>query len=369
MNRCLKCVMPDTRPDVPFTEGVCQACINAEKRPEIDWAQRKKELGDLIERGRNSSGFDCIIPSSGGKDSHMQALTIIGMGARPLLVTASTCHLTKIGRMNIDNMKRFATTIEVSPNKMVRAQLNRAGLEVVGDISHPEHMSIFTTPFRMAAALGIPLILYGECPNDAYGGPKGTEESRQMTQRWVSEYGGFLGLRPTDLVGYRGITLHDMRDYMMPSLEDLQKANVEAHFLGQYIGPWDSHENARIAKEHGMVQVLPGSANWWNFENLDCSLTSIHDFEMYLKYGYARAATQLSVDIRNGRITRKVAMDIVKQRDGLFPDVYMGVTLDEMLHAVDIPKAHMLNCFDAFTTWELFTDQVDRGRPVLKEFA
>ena len=364
--RCSRCVMPSTRPDVPFTDGVCQACINYANRPKIDWDARQRELCDLLERGRNSSGYDVIVPSSAGKDSHFQALQMIALGARPLLVTATTCMLTKIGRLNIDNLKRYATTIEISPNARVRASLNRFGLETVGDVSHPEHMAIFTTPFRIAASLGIPLIIFGENPQSQYGGPQGTEEARQMTMRWVSEFGGLLGLRAADCAGYDKITMHDMQDYMMPSAEAIQKVGVEAHFLGQY-RPWDSHENARVAKEAGMIQVLPCSANWWHHENLDSALTSLHDFCLYLKYGYARAATQLSVDIRAGRITREFAMDIVKQRDGLFPDVYMGVTLDDMLKHIGMTKAKLLNTLERFTSWELFDGEAVDGRPILKE--
>jgi hypothetical protein len=36
----------------------------------------------------------------------------------------------------------------------VRAKLNRLGLELVGDISHPEHMAIFTAPFQVARQTG-----------------------------------------------------------------------------------------------------------------------------------------------------------------------------------------------------------------------
>ena len=271
--------------------------------------------------------------------------------------------------MNIDNLKRYATTIEVSPNIRVRAALNRMGLETVGDVAWPEHCSIFTTPFRVAAETGIPLVFFGECPQEAYGGPQGSEEAKIMTARWRSEYGGFLGLRPADCAGFNGITMHDMRDYMMPSAEAVQKVGVEAHFLGQYLGSWDSHENARVAKEAGMVQVLPCSANWWHHENLDGALIAIHDFQMFLKYGYARAAAQLSVDIRAGRMKRDLAMEIVKQRDGLFPDVYMGVTFDEMLQHLGMTKAKVLNALDSFTTWELFEDEAVDGRPILKEEA
>lgn len=337
MNRCTKCVMPNTRPDTPFVNGVCQACLNYANRPEIDWPARARALSDLLERGRNTSGFDCIVPSSGGKDSHYQVLKLIELGAKPLVVTATTCHLTKIGRMNIDNLARYATTIEVTPDRTTRAKLNRLGMELVGDISWPEHVAIFSIPFRMASALGIPLIFYGENPQDQYGGPQGSEQAQQMTRRWRSEFGGFLGLRPSDLP-----EVGDLTDYQMPSEKDLEQVGIEAHFLGQYL-PWDSHENAAVAAAAGMVQVLPSGANWWYHENLDNAQTGIHDHQMFRKYGYGRACAQVSVDVRTGLLTRGQAMDVVQLRDGMRPNLYMGVHLQEIIERIGL----RMDAFDA----------------------
>lgn len=344
MNRCLICIMPDTRPDTPFVDGVCSACHSYRNRPAIDWASRKTQLEDLLEKHRNGSGFDCIVPSSGGKDSHYQVLTLLALGARPLVVTATTCHLTEIGRKNIDNLARYATTIEVTPNREVRAKLNRLGLDLVGDISWPEHVSIFTTPFNIAAKLGIPLIFYGENPQNQYGGPQGSEEAMTMTQRWRSEFGGFLGLRPHDLAGMDGLTRRDMTDYMMPD----EMPGIQAHFLGQYI-PWDSHHNARIARDAGMIQVLPCETNWWNHENLDNAQTGLHDYLMYSKYGYNRAAAQLSVDVRAGLVTRKHALEIALEKEPLFPHIYGGVMIEEVLERIKLSKEQLCLIIERFS--------------------
>ena len=37
---------------------------------------------------------------------------------------------------------------------------------------------------------------------------------------------------------------------------------------------------------------------------------------MYLKYGFGRATAQLSIDIRNGRITREEALELAERYDG-----------------------------------------------------
>lgn len=343
MIRCRTCLYPDTKPDLIFDEtGECSACVNAKKKRDIDWDARKKELIQLLDRHNG----ECIVPSSGGKDSSYIALTMLELGAHVTCVTATTCHLTDIGRKNIDNLARYAKTIEVSPNKTVRAKLNRLGLELVGDISHPEHMAIFTTPFRMAVDLRIPLIMYGESPQLEYGGPPGSEKAKEMTRRWVSEFGGFLGLRPQDLIYMT--SERAMLDYMPPAAADLDRVGVQAHFLGQYI-PWDSHHNAEVARQAGMIQQLPSPANWWPHENLDNAQTGLHDYMMWRKYGFGRACSQLSVDIRAGRISREDALVVLAEREGQFPIVYAEVSVSEMLERIGIKLPYLVEIMDKFT--------------------
>lgn len=365
MIRCKRCLYPQSKPDLHFDEeGVCSACRNYKNRPNIDWHQRKRELVNILSDAKpNASGFDCIVASSGGKDSHYQVLTLIELGARPLIITAATDFLTPLGHKNIQNLARYATTIEITPNRSVRGKLCRFALELVGDCCWPEHASIFSVPIRTAKMLGIPLVFYGENPQSEYGGPLGSEQAEQMSRRWVTEFGGFLGLRPSDFIGQHSIAEADMRDYALP--EDWSDVNV--YFLGQFI-PWDSRENARIANDAGMTQKLPSLANFWEFENLDNALTGLHDHMMYRKYGYGRLVAQASADIRRERIGRDVAYEIARANDGLFPWVYAGVGLSEALEFIELSEQEMFSTLDSHTNWRLF-DGAKNGRPLLKEWS
>lgn len=349
MIRCKTCVMPDTRPDHEFVDGECPACVNA--AAPIDEEEGLPALLTLLDRhdGR------VIVPSSGGKDSHYQVKTLVDLGADVTIVTARTCHLTPAGRANIDNLSRYARTIEVAPDMSVRAKLNRLALEWVGDISWPEHAAIFSTPFRVAAETGIKLIMYGENPQRQYGGPPGTEEALQMTERWCSEFGGFLGLRPADFVGNDGITARDMDDYM-----PVYRIGVEAHFLGQYQN-WDSHRNGRVARQMGMQQFRPCAANWWQHENVDNAQTGLHDHLMFLKYGYGRGCTQISVDVRNGIVERDAALRWVHKYDGIFPDEYAGVSFADMASRIGLTPSKLNEAMSSHTNWELFDEGEFRG--------
>ncbi len=163
---CTNCVMPDTKPDLKLDEeGVCNACRSFEKRKVVDWDLRRKQLEELLARYRNTSGshWDCIVPVSGGKDSTFQVVRMLQLGMNPLCVTATTCDLSEVGRRNIQNIKKLGVDyVEFSPNPLVRAKLNRIGLQQVGDISWPEHVGIFTIPVRAAVQYNVPLLIWGE---------------------------------------------------------------------------------------------------------------------------------------------------------------------------------------------------------------
>src|SRR4030095_14246010 len=225
---CARCVMPETKPDLFIDgDGVCSACRNYERRGAVDWDRRRQELQAILERYRSKSGenYDCVVPVSGGKDSHFQTIRLLELGMNPLAVTATTDHLSAIGRRNIENLKKQGVDyIEVTTNPVVRRRINRLALTQVGDISWPEHVAIFTIPVRIAVQMGIALIVWGENSQNEYGGPAAAAENNVLTRRWLEEFGGLLGLRVSDLVGQEGIEAKDLIQYTYPSDEALRKS-------------------------------------------------------------------------------------------------------------------------------------------------
>src|SRR5437870_12196215 len=92
MRYCHRCVYPaSAATPLAFDEdGVCTGCRVADQRRRIDWESRREELAEILEehRSKDQSNYDCIIPVSGGKDSHFQTYVITQQfGLRPLLVT------------------------------------------------------------------------------------------------------------------------------------------------------------------------------------------------------------------------------------------------------------------------------------------
>lgn len=359
---CKRCVMPDTKPDLHLDEdGVCNACRSYERRNEVDWDTRYKELLVVLDKYRRPSGenWDCIVPVSGGKDSTYQVVRMLQLGLNPLCVTSTTCDLSDIGRRNIENLKRLGVDyVEVTPNPLVRAKLNRIGLTQVGDISWPEHVGIFTIPVRAAVQFNIPLIVWGENSQNEYGGPAAAAENNVLNRRWLEEFGGLLGMRVTDLIGIEGIQEKHLINYIYPSDEELARVGVTGLFLGHYI-PWDGLSNALIAQANGFQayeKLVEGSLV--NYENLDNHQTGIHDYFKFLKFGFGRATDLACLHIRRGRLTRQDGIESTRRLDGKFPWEYLGKSLEDILHPLDMTVDEFIRVCDKFTNKKIFKRDV-----------
>lgn len=361
--------MPSTKPDLMFNDsGVCNACTNYHGRTNIDWEQRKQELLTIVARYRNKKDthWDCIVPVSGGKDSTYQVIQMLNLGINPLCVTSTTCHLSEIGKRNINNIKELGVDyVEFSPNPVIRRKLNKIGLTQVGDISWPEHAGIFTIPVRAAVQYNVPLIIWGENSQNEYGGPAASAQNNTLDRRWLEEFGGLLGLRVSDVVGIDGIEEKHLIPYTYPTDEELSRVGVTGLFLGHYT-PWDGYTNALLSQAHGfesLNKTVEGSIV--NYENLDNYQTGIHDYFKFLKFGFGRATDIACLHIRRGRITRQDGLEIVKKHDGKFPWTYLGKPIKEILEPLGITIDNFVEICDQFTNKKLF--ETDRRGNLIKD--
>lgn len=350
--------MPSTKPDLYLDDsGVCNACRSFAARKEVDWNARRVELQNILNKYRRPDGsnWDCIVPVSGGKDSTFQVVQILQLGLNPLCVTATTCDLTEVGRRNIENIKKLGVDyIEMSPNPLVRAKLNRIGLMEVGDISWPEHVGIFTIPVRAAVQFNVPLIIWGENSQNEYGGPAAAAENNILDRGWLEEFGGLLGLRVTDLIGQEGLLYKDLIPYIYPEDSELKRVGVTGLFLGHYL-PWDGLSNVLVAQAYGFeVSPKPTLGSMVNYENLDNYQTAIHEYFKFLKFGFGRTTDHACLHIRRGRLSREMGLSIVKRLDGKFPLEYLGKSLAETLRPLDITVDEFVRICDKFTNKKIF---------------
>ena len=163
MNYCTRCLYPENaRPTIIFDDddGVCSGCRYHESREnlEIDWEERQGYLEKILYEAKetarkNGSCHDCIIPVSGGKDSHYQVwLMKHKYNMNPLLVTFNHLYNTPAGNKNLENLiaKSGFDLIRYSVGMDSVRKISRYMLKTVGDLTWHYHAGIKTLPFQVA---------------------------------------------------------------------------------------------------------------------------------------------------------------------------------------------------------------------------
>jgi len=332
---CSNCVMPSTRPDLEFDEeGKCDACRTADRKYHrvengVDWEARKIEFEELIERCRSEKvgQYDCIIPVSGGKDSTYQVHVAKNVyGLRPLCLYFYPTIRTELGERNLEALSRMGVDMfEVRRNPLVYEKLSLEAFKRVGDMEWPNHVGIWSTPYRFAVAFDIPLILWGEGRME-YAGTEFISEKhlRELDEDWAADYGCMNGLRAEDFVGPEtGLTMDDIQTYKFPPMEELTKVGgnkgVTGIFLGYFFN-WKVRENVAAIEQYGWSHHdgRP-ETTYCDFNNLDCLSMNLYDYVKYCKYGYGRATDDACRDVRDEIIDRKQAVRLVERYDGVYP--------------------------------------------------
>lgn len=321
---------PDTRPDLRFdNDGVCDACRSAERKhgvtEAIDWDARAAEFDQLLAKYRKGDAlqYDCIVPVSGGKDSHLTLHYALENGLNPLCIVFEPTLPTEQGRENLANISRQGVDlIHFKRNPIVYDKMIMEGFRRVGDMEWANHMGIWTVPVHFAIKFDIPLILWGESPQMEYGGAETISEinRRVFNEDWLNDYGCLNGLRPQDLVSEStGLSLSQMQMYVYPSKEAVARWGGMGVFMGYYF-KWNVPENISIIERMGWTRAKGRiEISYTDYEKLDCESMLLHDYLKYVKYGYGRATDSASIDVRNGVISREEAVRIVEKYDMRYP--------------------------------------------------
>lgn len=315
MTYCRICILPDTRPGITLGQDlVCSACRgHALKTSGIDWSQRGKDFETLVtEAKERSTGYDCIVPVSGGKDSWFQVITCKEMGLKVLGLTWRAPGRTPLGQRNLDQMiaRTGIDHIDYSINPAVESRFMRAAFEEKGASALPMHMALFHIPIRLAVSLKIPLIVWGENPQLEYGGEIDEQLSTELDEAWLRKHGCLQSTTPDDWTG-EVLSEQDLVAYQVPSTIDLDFV-PRSIFLGSFL-PWDPFRNTEIAQAHGFEAAEKPLVGSWNFADIDDEFMSIHHFLKWYKFGITRAFDNLSVQIRFGKLTRGEAIETLRR--------------------------------------------------------
>jgi N-acetyl sugar amidotransferase len=321
MRYCRRCLIPDSKPHVVFdADGVCNACHAHDRKNDaqagIDWAEQEREFSELVEwaRKRRAAHYDVLVPVSGGKDSISQVARLLGHDVRILAVNVDYGIKTEVGRHNLACVPHMgASLVTYRPEEQLHKRLIRIGLEDFGDPDLLSHTLLHAYPLHVALQFGVPLVLLGENSAAEYGGDGEIAAETDMSRAWFQKFAANSGHDARFVSERYGIPFERLRLYDYP--DELAGSGTRATFCSHYFH-WDSERNLEIARRFGF-RTLPGPAEgtYRDYVGIDERINRVHQYLKVLKFGYGRATDHACEDIRNGRLTREQAKELVRAHD------------------------------------------------------
>jgi N-acetyl sugar amidotransferase len=330
LKKCTRCGLPETYETIEFDgDGICNICRQKEfKDTAIAWSERKRQLDALIEQYRGKHDYDCIVPFSGGKDSTFTLLYLVKTyGVKPLVVQFNHGFMRpNLNRNNERTFRRLGVDVlSFTPNWKVVKRVMREALIRKGDFCWHCHTGIFSYPMHIALKFNVPLVFWGEPASEYtayydYKDDQIEEVDETRFNRFVN-----LGITAEDMAGMiQGDFDLDPRDllpYTYPKMRDLRRIGYRSVCLGSFI-PWDTKKNVRrIMDEVGWqgddVEGVPFAE--YPYEKIECYMQGVRDYIKYLKRGYARVTQMTALDLRNGRITKEKAEQLIRDFEGRKP--------------------------------------------------
>jgi N-acetyl sugar amidotransferase len=365
MRYCKKCVQPDTRPGIFFSEdSICGACLYEEEKKNIDWTKRKRDLKEIAESAKKEArvrncNYDCAIGVSGGKDSTFQSIYAREeLGLHPLLVNSEPEGITEAGRKNIENLKNLGfDVISLRPNPQVMKKLVKKDFyEVLNPVKVTE-FSLWASTYIIADKFNIPLIIQGENAALTLGVSKtGTgvgddallvDQQDTLTSGWERYVGD-------------GVTERDLFMFHYDR-EAIRAKGIRAIWLQYYTREWSQTGNAEFAVSRGLQgrindPLLTGRLS--PYISVDSDMQILNQMLKYYKLGFGFMTDDTCYHIRDGKLSRDEAIKLVEQYDGKCGQRY----IDEFCAYIDITAEEFWQVVDRFVNKKLFQKDPTTGK-------
>jgi N-acetyl sugar amidotransferase len=310
--------MPFEKPGLlkyPTETGfICGGCMHYNLREIIDWDLRRKELKEICDTYRNKWNYDCLIPVSGGKDSHWLVKTMVeDWDMTPLLVTVNDnfAH-TATGNMNLKNLinhyelNHFSYTMSDGLFKTA----TKWAFEQKGQPLALTEYAIYLIPYYLAKQFNIPLVIFGEDSAWEYG-----------TSTFETPFAN-------NKIWFDARCLENEVDWWKEGDVDPQeiyKIYVDVDksplvLFMSYFYPWSSVDHLDVAKKRGF-KTLSDTMEWArqgvieDFEQIDSYGYLTHLWLRYPRHGYQRTTDIVSRRIREGKMTKEEGLELIKAHD------------------------------------------------------
>ena len=356
MKICTKCVIPETAETNTYNDaGICSVCKQIEVKSRINWQDRAQDLDDIINNHKGKSDYDCIIPFSGGKDSTFALWYLVKKKKlRPLVVRFDHNFLRKtindntektLSKLGVDFLN-FKPDFEIVKKMMFESLFRR------GDFCWHCHVGITAYPINTAIKKKIPLLFYGE-PSSEYSSFYSYNDIEELDVEKFNRTVN-LGINAQDMLEMlkdrypnENFNPNIIEPYIFPSQREITKNKIKAIYLGNYV-PWDVKKQVEIIKSEldWKGDVVEGIPPEYDYEKIECIMQGVRDYIKFIKRGFGRTSHLVSIDIRNNRMTREKAEELVKIYDGKRPkalDTFLKVLKIDEDEFYEIVEKHIVS--------------------------
>ena len=225
-----------------------------------------------------------------------------------------------------------------TPNWKVVKRLMLEALVRKGDFCWHCHTGIFAYPMHVALRHQVPLVFWGEPSSEYtayydYQDDEIEEVDETRFNRFVN-----LGITAEDMGGMIAKDFEfderDLKPFTYPATRDLKRLRYRSVCLGSFI-PWDVKKQVALIQdelgwEGDQVEGMPWDE--YPYEKIECWMQGVRDYLKYMKRGYSRVTQMTALDLRNGRITKEHAEELIDTYEGYKPPSlelfleYLGLT-------------------------------------------
>jgi tRNA(Ile)-lysidine synthase TilS/MesJ len=314
MNRCIKCILPETFPGIRFNEeGVCNFCLEFKglKHLEDKKTEYKKKFETLVKEYKGKNSYDALICYSGGKDSTYTSIML--KNEYKLNILAITFDNGFVSDQAFRNIKNVVENVGID-HIIIKPRfdiLKKIFCECadhnIYSLKTIERASTICTScmglvkfsaLRMTIEKNIPFIAFGWSPGQApitSSIMKNNPQMLKMMQEAIFEP-----------------LYHIVGDAIKPYFLE------EKHFNGSYRFPYNIHPLAFLGYNEEKVYETIYKYGWKAPQDTDanstnCLLNSYANVVHKKQFHFNPYSLELANLVREGYLTRELALEKINE--------------------------------------------------------
>ncbi len=326
VRRCTKCILPATMPYIQFdAAGVCNYCENYKIQ---NSPKPREQLETLIDSYRKRTGTEAIMPFSGGRDSSFALhLAVKEFGLRTIAYTYDWGMVTDLGRRNISLMCAELGVENIVVAADIEKKRRNIQMNLAAWLKDPQlgMLSILTAGDKhfykyvkaIKAEADVELNLWGVNPLETthfkagfLGVPPKFANTKVYSSGWSAQL-EYHRRRFSYMVRSPGYFNTSLWDTLSGEYYRSISPKDDYHHLFDY-WRWDESEiNGTLINEYGWETAEDTSTTW----RIGDGTAGFYNYVYYLIAGFSEHDTFRSNQIREGAITREVALKLALEEN------------------------------------------------------